>query len=105
MPVVDVAFDWGNDDDGIAVLSGGLPDVPHEPAIPRRPRAKRAGIVWLNLNSKQEVDELFERWKDTGAKIIEAAWNLHEFRVANLDGNQQRVFYDFKWDVSEQRRR
>ena len=28
-------------------------------------------IVWLNLNSKQEVDELFERWKDTGAKIVE----------------------------------
>ncbi len=44
-------------------------------------------IVWLNLNSKQEVDELFERWKDTGAKIIEAVedkpWNLRDFRVAD----------------------
>jgi uncharacterized glyoxalase superfamily protein PhnB len=55
-------------------------------------------IVWLNLNSKQEVDELFTRWKDTGAKIVEAVedktWNLREFRVADLDGNQLRVFYD-----------
>jgi hypothetical protein len=44
-------------------------------------------IVWLNLNSKQEVDELFERWKDT------------------VDGNQLRVFDDFNWEMSEERRR
>jgi len=66
-------------------------------------------IVWLNLNSKQDVDELFERWKDTGATIIEAVedkpWNLREFRIADLDGNQLRVFYDFNWELSEARRR
>ena len=33
--------------------------------------SKSPVIVWLNLNSKQEVDELFERWNDTGAKIVE----------------------------------
>ena len=66
-------------------------------------------IVWLNLNSKQEVDELFERWKDTGATIVEAPedkpWNLREFRVADPDGNQLRVFYDFNWELSDDRRR
>jgi predicted lactoylglutathione lyase len=49
---------------------------------------KGPAIVWLNLKSKQEVDELFERWKDTGAKIL-----------------QLRVFYDFNRDMSEERHR
>ena len=45
-------------------------------------------IVWLNLNSKQEVDEPFARSKETGGEIVEAVedkpWNLREFRVADL---------------------
>ena len=53
-------------------------------------------IVWLNLNSTREVDELFERWKVTGARIVEVVedkpWNL-------------RVFYDFNWEIGEERRR
>jgi uncharacterized glyoxalase superfamily protein PhnB len=65
-------------------------------------------IVWLNLNSKQEVDELFERWRDAGAKIVEAVedkpWNLREFRTSDLDGNQLRVFYDFNWELSADKR-
>ena len=63
-------------------------------------------IVWLNLNSKQEVDDLFERWNDTGAQIVEVVedkpWNLREFRVADPDGNQLRN-HDFNWEVSEER--
>jgi predicted lactoylglutathione lyase len=107
--VLGFSFDWGNNDDGIGGISQGdcrmfltnpsfrAVDGRHSPVI-----------VWLNLTSKQEVDELFERWKAAGARIVESVadkpWSLREFKVADLDGNQLRVFYDFNWEMSEERR-
>ena len=67
--VLGFSFDWGNDEGGIGGISQGdcrmfLTNAPfravHGPKGPV--------IVWLNLNSKQEVDELFERWEDTGRR-------------------------------------
>jgi hypothetical protein len=37
--------------------------------------------------------------------VEDKPWNLREFRVADPDGNQLRVFYDFNWEMSEERRR
>jgi uncharacterized glyoxalase superfamily protein PhnB len=108
--VLGFSFDWGNDVGGIGGISQGdcrmfLTNTPFRADYgPHTPV-----VVWLNLNNKQEVDELFERWTAGGARIIEAVedkpWNLREFRVADLDGNQLRVFYDFNWELNEERRR
>ena len=60
-------------------------------------------LVWLNLNSKQEVDDLYEAWSLCQARIVSGPeskpWKLHEFTVADLDGNLLRVFYDFSWQT------
>jgi predicted lactoylglutathione lyase len=60
-------------------------------------------VIWLNLNSKKEVDALHESWRRSGARIVSVPeskpWKLHEFTAADLDGNLIRVFYDFRWET------
>ena len=104
------SFDWGNDADGIGGISqGDCRMFLTNAAFRAADGPKSPVIVWLNLNSKQEVDDLFARWKQAGAAIIEAVedkpWNLREFRVTDPDGNQLRVFYDFNWEVRKEDRR
>jgi len=96
-------IDWGGADGGIAGISKGdcrmfLTDhdfrAPHGNAPPV--------TIWLNLNSKEEVDELYELWKSNEAKVISTPeskpWKLHEFTASDPDGNLFRVFYDFSRD-------
>ncbi len=103
--VLGFTFDWGNDDGGIGGISQGdcrmfLTNAQfrywHGTAGP--------ATIWLNLGSKSEVDELFGRWHDAGARVLETPqdkpWHLREFTVADLDGNQLRVFYDFRGELT-----
>ncbi len=96
--------DWGGADGGIAGISKGhcrmfLTDfafrVHHGNAPPV--------MIWINLNSKKEVDDLYESWNAAGATVLSPPeskpWKLHEFTVSDLDGNLFRVFYDFSRDV------
>jgi len=100
-------FDWGDNKGGIGGISQGdcrmfLTNGPF------REHYATGGpvMVWLNLNSKEEVDELYRRWKQAGAKIVsepeDKPWRLREFRVADLDDNQLRVFYDFAWELAKE---
>jgi hypothetical protein len=56
-------------------------------------------LTWLNLDSKEAVDELYRAWTVSNAKLMSTAeskpWGLHEFTVADVDGNLFRVFYAF----------
>jgi predicted lactoylglutathione lyase len=93
-------IDWGADGGGIAGISRGqcrmfLTDE----AFREHYGNKGPVLVWLNLESKEQVDELYRSWIACHAKIVSPPeskpWGLHEFTAADMDGNLFRIFYDF----------
>jgi uncharacterized glyoxalase superfamily protein PhnB len=102
--VLGFRLDWGNDDGGIGGISQGACRMFLTNASFREHYGTGGPVmVWLNLNNKGEVDELYDRWKQAGAKIVaepeDKPWHLREFRVADPDHNQLRVFYDFSSEL------
>ena len=97
-------IDWGGADGGIAGISKGNCRIFLTDPDFRQHKGNFAPVkVWFNLNSKQEVDELYEIWNAGGATMISLPeskpWKLHEFTASDLDGNLFRVFYDFSRDL------
>jgi uncharacterized glyoxalase superfamily protein PhnB len=101
--VLGFTVDWGNDQGGIGGVSQGDCRLFITNAEFRQPSNTGTVVVWLNLDSRQEVDELFHRWHAAGAKILaepeDKPWHLREFRIADPDGNEFRVFYDFSREL------
>lgn len=100
-------FDWGNDQGGIGGISQGNCRMFLTNASFRQHYGTGERVtIWLNLESKQEVDELYHRWREAGAKVLaepeDKPWRLREFRVGDLDNNQLRVFYDFAWELQQE---
>jgi predicted lactoylglutathione lyase len=60
--------------------------------------AQRLGVVvWLNMASSAEVDQLHAEWKERGVPIVkelQTAHTLREFTAEDGDGNRLRVFFD-----------
>ncbi len=96
-------LDWGGDPGGIAGVSRGNCRLFLTNSSFRESHGNQGPVLfWLNLESKQEVDELFSEWNSAHAKIVsppeDKPWKLREFTAADLDGNLIRVFYDFHSD-------
>jgi predicted lactoylglutathione lyase len=101
------SIDWGGEDGGIAGISRGHCRL----FLTNRAFRKEYGnvgpvVVWLNLESKEEVNELYTLWSGRQAKMVSQPeskpWGLHEFTIEDLDGNLFRVFYDFATPEREQ---
>jgi uncharacterized glyoxalase superfamily protein PhnB len=97
------SIDWGGANGGIAGISKGQCRMFLTDRDFRQHHGNGAPImVWLNLDSKDEVNQLYETWNTVGARIISPPeskpWKLHEFTAADPDGNLFRVFYDFRLD-------
>ena len=96
-------IDWGGADGGIAGISKGQCRMFLTDRDFRQQRGNAPPVmIWLNLDSMEEVDELYERWNAGEARIVSPPeskpWKLHEFTASDLDGNLFRVFYDFSRD-------
>ena len=93
-------FDWSADELGLAGVSKGNCRLFLAESNFRKERGNGAPVViWLNLNSKDEVNALYRVWSAAKANIVSAPeskrWGLHEFTAKDPDGNLFRVFYDF----------
>lgn len=96
--VLGFTLDWGDEELGLAGISKGNCRM----FLANREYRKAHGndgpaLTWLNLESKEEVDELYRLWNVSDAKLMSESkpWGLHEFTAADLDGHLFRVFYDF----------
>lgn len=100
------SIDWSDEELGLAGLSQGASRLFMGTAHYRANLETRGPLViWLNLPSRAEVDELFGRWQSAGARLdlppAAKPYKLYEFLAFDLDGNILRVFYDFAWEEKQ----
>lgn len=93
-------IDWGGESGDIAGISRGQCRLFLTNGAFREGYGNAAPVLfWLNVDSKEAVNELHDLWRKSDAKIVEApeskSWGLYEFTAADIDGNLIRVFYDF----------
>jgi uncharacterized glyoxalase superfamily protein PhnB len=94
------SVDWGGEELGLAGISKGNCRMFLANQQYRRAYGNVGPtLIWLNLESKEEVDDLYRAWSASNARVMSAPeskpWGLHEFTAADPDGNLLRVFYDF----------
>src|SRR4051812_14467836 len=86
------AVDWSADDIGLAGVSKGNCRLFLADPDFRKERGNAAPVlIWLNLNSKDDVNALYRVWSAAKANLISAPeskpWGLYEFTAKDFDGN------------------
>jgi hypothetical protein len=67
------SIDWGGEDGGIAGISRGQCRMFLTNRAFREQYANTAPVlIWLNLGSKEEVNELYDLWCKSHAKMVSA---------------------------------
>ena len=94
-------LDWGGGEHGLAGISqGNCRMFLASPDFRKQHGNASPVLIWLNLDSKEAVDELHDVWRTSHARLVSKPeskpWGLHEFTAEDLDGNLFRVFYDFQ---------
>jgi predicted lactoylglutathione lyase len=91
------SVDWSYED-SLAGISRDDARVFLRRRTPEEAKQRYSVLIWLNMASSAEVDQLHAEWKERGALIVEdlrtAPHNLREFTAQDPDGNRIRVFYD-----------
>lgn len=96
-------LDWSDISLGLAGISRGDSRLFLADAVYRSTLGNRGPILlWINLTSRNEVDELHAQWLETGARITSPPtaqpYRLYEFFAQDIDENTLRVFYDVGWE-------
>jgi predicted lactoylglutathione lyase len=91
------SVDWSYED-SFAGISRDDTRVFLRRRTPEEAKERHSVLIWLNMASSAEVDQLYAEWKERGALIVEdlrtAPYNLREFTAQDPDGNRFRVFHD-----------
>jgi predicted lactoylglutathione lyase len=91
------SIDWTYEDQ-LAGISRDAARLFLRRRTPQEDRERYSVLVWLNMASLDEVDQLHAEWKERGVRIVDglqtAPYRLREFTAEDLDGNRLRVFFD-----------
>jgi predicted lactoylglutathione lyase len=92
------SVDWTYEDHLLAGISKDAARVFLRRRTPQEDTEHHGVVIWLNMASSAEVDELHAEWKERGVRIVDelrtAPYKLREFTAEDLDGNKLRVFFD-----------
>jgi predicted lactoylglutathione lyase len=91
------SVDWTYEDH-LAGISRDAARVFLRRRTPQEESERYRVLIWLNMASSAEVDQLHAEWKARGVDMVEelhtAPHRLREFTAQDLDGNRLRVFFD-----------